>query len=166
MKWLFVISSIFYYLLYPVSTLFGWLLIVLSPVLHLGSYIFSGVLFPLRLVVRLETMYIYLGVAAVIGLVAGSILHLASSLLVSLFKLTPVPEEKGRSAASVRATREQKKLEEAWQSSPFKGEQIRLGGATSLEKDYTDWQDKDPGKRREDDLFKQTILEDDSEEEL
>jgi len=160
MTWLSVISSIFYYLFLPLSTLFAWLLLALSPVLHLGSYLASGFLLPLRLLAKFETLYIYLGVAAVIGLVTGSILHLSSTVLVSLFNLTSTPEEKGRSAASVRAAREQRKLEEVWQNSSFKGDQTRLGGG-SLGKDYAEWLEKDSGKRREDDLFKQTILEED-----
>lgn len=114
-----------------------------------------------------QTLYIYLGVAAVIGLVTGSILHIASTILVSLFNLAPVPVEKGRSAASVRAAREQKRLEEAWQSSsPFLEDQGRLPINNSLEKNYAEWREKDSGKRREDQgLFKQTILEEDDDSE-
>jgi hypothetical protein len=180
MTWLSVIGSISYYLLLPISTLLGWLLVALAPVLHLGGYLFSACLLPLRVLAKLEvflsilflvdsfanilqTLYIYLGVAAVIGLITGSILHLSSTLLVSLFKLTPIPEEKGRSAVSVRVSKEQKKLEEAWQSSSLKSNPSRLGGTNSLGNDYAEWLEKDAAKRREDELFKQTILEEDDD---
>lgn len=88
-------------------------------------------------------------------------------MLVSLLNLTPVPEEIGRSAKSVRNAREQKKLEQAWQTSSFKGAQARSGLDVSLGKDYAEWLEKDAGKRQEGHtLFKQTILEeeDDSDE--
>ena len=67
-------------------------------------------------------MFIYLGVAAIIGLITGSVLHLSSSLLVSVFNLTATSEETGRSAASVRAAHEQKKLEQAWDRIPTNNE--------------------------------------------
>lgn len=105
--------------------------------------------------------------AAVIGLVTGSILHFSSSVLVSLLDLTPVPEDKGRSAASVRTAREQSHFEKAWQSSSFTAGQGRLGVDMSLEKDYAGWVEKDSEKRQEGHtLLKQTILEeeDDSDE--
>jgi hypothetical protein len=107
---------------------------------------------------RLQTLYIYLGVAAVIGLLTGSILHLSSTIILSLFNLSPGPEKSSRSAASVRAAREQKKLEDAWQSSSSKG------GDSSLEKRYAEWLEKDVGKRRgSGGLIGQTILEEDDD---
>lgn len=170
MTWLSVTGSIFYYLSVPFTTVFswvlGWVLTALAPLIHLGHYFVSGFLLPLKLLAKFETLYIYLGVAAIIGLVTGSILHLSSTVLISLFNLTPTPEETGRSAASVRAAREQKKLEDAWQSSSSMGE-ARLRADPLVEKKYAEWLEKDVGKRREGDgLLGQTILEeeDDSED--
>lgn len=83
----------------------------------------------------------------------------------SLFNLTPVPEEAGRSAASVRAARERKKLEHAWQSSAAKNEQVKWGSDISLER-YTDWVGKDASQRREDQgVIGQTIIEEDDDSE-
>jgi len=66
----------------------------------------------------------------------------------------------------VRAAREQKKLEEAWQGSSFKSDPGRLEADSSLEKSYAEWLDKESGKRREDQrLFDQTILEEEDSEE-
>jgi hypothetical protein len=104
-----------------------------------------------------KTLYIYLGVAAVIGLLTGSILHISSSLLVSIFNLTPTPEETGRSAASVRAAREKKQLEQAWQSSRTKTE--RWKEEPSTEKKFSEWLETDQG------LLSQTILEEDDDSE-
>jgi hypothetical protein len=113
-----------------------------------------------------KTLYIYLGVAALIGLLTGSILHMSSSILVSIFNLTPTPEETGRSAASVRAAREKKKLEQAWQSSTIKSERGGWKVEPSTEKKYTEWLETDHSQRREDQgLLGQTILEEDDDSE-
>ncbi|PMD65143.1 uncharacterized protein K444DRAFT_520190 [Hyaloscypha bicolor E] len=163
MTWLSVLGSVLYYLSLPFTTVFttvyNWVLIALAPALHLGHYLFSGMLLPLRLLAKFETLYIYLGVAAVIGLLTGSILHMSSSILVSIFNLTPTPEEIGRSAASVRAAREKKKLEQAWQSSTTKVESGKWKGEPSTDKKYSEWLEIDR------DLLRQTILEEDDDSE-
>jgi hypothetical protein len=102
----------------------------------------------------------------VIGLLTGSIVHLSSTFLVSFFNLSPIPEERGRPVASVRAARVQKKLEEPWwQSSSSKGDRARLRSDASLEKKYAEWLEKDVGTRKEDQgLLGQTIIEEDDSE--
>lgn len=120
------------------------------------------------LLAKFETLYIYLGVAAVIGLVTGSILYLSSTVLVSLFDLTPTPEEKGRTAASVRAAREKKKLEQVWQDSQVKDEDGNWRNDISTEK-YAEWLEKNATQRGDHHgLLGLTILEeeDDSEDEF
>jgi len=79
--------------------------------------------------------------------------------------LKPVPEEKGRSAASFRAKRNQKKVEESWRSSsPFAEDVRRAQIDRSMDKNYAEWLGKDAGKRRGDQgLFEQTILEEDDD---
>ena len=86
-------------------------------------------------------MFIYLGVAAIIGLITGSVLHLSSSLLVSVFNLTATSEETGRSAASVRAAHEQKKLEQAWDRIPTNNEKGDLRSDPEMEK-FAEWLEK------------------------
>jgi hypothetical protein len=75
-----------------------------------------------------------------------------------MFNLKPISEETGRSAVSVRAIREQKKLhklENAWQSSTFKSEDLNARSEPSLDK-YAEWLEKtDQG------VLGQTILEED-----
>lgn len=94
-------------------------------------------------------------------MVAGSILYVSSTVLVSIFNLNPVPETQGRTAASVRAARERKKLEQAWQNSAIKGEDGAWKSDGSMEKKYVEWLGKG-GKvpRRE-----ETILEEDDDSE-
>jgi len=166
MTWVSVLNSIFYYVLLPVVAFFRSLLVVLAPLLHLGNHLLSGLLLPLRLLAKLETLYIYLGVAAVIGLVTGSILHLTSTVLVELFNLVPTAEDKRRSIASVRDSREQIKLEEVWQNSSLRGIQGGSKAQALPGKDYAEWLDKSSGKRRDNQrLVKQTILEEDDDSE-
>jgi hypothetical protein len=116
------------------------------------------------LLINHKTLYIYLGVAAVIGLLTGSMLHVSSSILVSVFNLTPTPEETGRSAASMRTAREKKKLEEAWQSSTIKSEGGNWAAEPSTEKKYAAWLEMDHSQRRDEKgLLRQTILEEDDD---
>lgn len=107
-----------------------------------------------------------MGVAAIIGLATGSILHLSSTILASLFNLNTVPEETGRTAASVRASRENKKLETAWQRSTMKSGDAGLHDEAMAE-GYPKWPGSDVGYRKEDQsLLAQTILEEDDSDDL
>jgi hypothetical protein len=179
MTWLSALGSVLYYISLPFTivliTIYNGIVIALAPALHLGHYLLSGLLLPLTLLAKFEvgqtpffgycadntckTLYIYLGVAAVIGLLTGSILHMSSSLLVSIFNLTPTPEETGRAAASVRAARETKKLEQAWQSSTTKIQGGNWKDDSSTEKKFSEWLETDQG------LLRQTILEEDDDSE-
>jgi hypothetical protein len=108
-------------------------------------------------------LYIYLSVAAIVGLATGALLHFSSSLLVTLFNLSPAPEseDKGRTAASVRAAREQKVLEAAWKTSTTK--QTSGTGSDSLEERYSQWLEMDAGRHRTKGVAGQTILEEDDD---
>jgi hypothetical protein len=120
--------------------------------------------------ISMKTLYVFLGVAAVIGLLTGVTLYISSSVLVSIFNLTPDPEEKGHSAASFRAAREKKKmqqqqLEQEWQNSILKNEDSTWKSDSSMEK-YAEWLEKGRGYRREDGLLGQTILEEDDDSDI
>lgn len=90
-------------------------------------------------------------------------------MLITLFNLRPTPEEigSGRTAASVRAERERRKLESAWESSggtawdtsgmELSAEELNMGYEI-LEKD----RGKKKGKQG---LLAQTILEEDDDSE-
>jgi hypothetical protein len=56
MTWLSVIGSVFYNLSLPITTVLGWLLVALAPLLHLGHYFFYGFLLPLRLLAKFEVL--------------------------------------------------------------------------------------------------------------
>lgn len=76
-------------------------------------------------------------------------------MLLSLFDLNPVAEDRGRTAASVRADKERAKLEQVWNDAPVKDEE----GV----KKYNQWLDQNTSDHG---LLGQTILEeeDDSED--
>jgi hypothetical protein len=54
MTWLSVLGSVLYYLSLPFTTIFNWVLIALAPALHLGHYLLSGLLLPLKLFAKFE----------------------------------------------------------------------------------------------------------------
>jgi len=166
MVWL-AIVGILYYLLLPFKIAVLSLLSILAPVLHLGHYVLSVLVLPLRLLGNFETIYIYLGVAAVIGLLAGFLLHITSSMFVSILNLKPSPEEKGPPVASVYAVKRQKALEDAWLNARKPGHQeVSENESPSAQKRYADWLEKDTRRRREDQgLLNQIILEEDDDSE-
>lgn len=74
----------------------------------------------------------------------------------------PRKEHKGRTAASVRAAREQRVLEKAWQNSSTLQQGSGQPESESLEDRYAQWLEKDPQNAKKNlGLFGQTILEED-----
>ena len=182
MSWLSALGAALSYITLPIRILGAWIIslfiVLIGPVVHLGDYIVSGLLLPIRLFAKLEvkghrtalkrtllniwqTLYIYLGVAAILGLITGSILHISSSLLISLFNLTAIRDDSLRSAASIRATRQTTKLQDALQATAGS-----FGGDTLVEKKYAEWLGKDLGSRGgHHGLLRQTIIEEDDDSE-
>jgi hypothetical protein len=54
MTWVSALSTVLYYLSLPFTTIFSWILIPLAPALHLGYYLLSGLLIPLKLFAKFE----------------------------------------------------------------------------------------------------------------
>ncbi|KAI9782024.1 MAG: hypothetical protein M1816_002133 [Peltula sp. TS41687] len=96
------ILTLLYLILYPVITLIGWLLILLSPVLYLLRLLLLDtlILLPLRVLAKLETLFIYLTNAALLGVVAGTVLHFTYASVITAVKLDwdPAEEEEGNEA--------------------------------------------------------------------
>jgi len=88
-------------------------------------------------------------------------------MLITLFDLRSSSQEGARTTDSIRAARERKNLVKSWQ---IPGANSRSDDRLRLEemarKDYSDFLDKDWGKREGPGLLSQTILEeeDDSED--
>ncbi|ORX97945.1 hypothetical protein BCR34DRAFT_496483 [Clohesyomyces aquaticus] len=92
---------------------------MLLPVTYLVHAILHIILFPFRLQLleKLETIYIYLGIAGLIGCITGAILFLSINILSSMLRIDaragtqPRHEHAGRTAAEFRATR-RKRMED------------------------------------------------------
>ncbi|OCL05031.1 hypothetical protein AOQ84DRAFT_391129 [Glonium stellatum] len=118
--------AVLYYILYPFVKLVQWLLIALSPLwygvrfmllplTHLGHVLLATFLFPfqLQLLRNIETIYIYLGIAGLVGFVAGGFIHLCFNFLSSALNINSTAgdtQKNGRTAVSYRAERRKKKM--------------------------------------------------------
>jgi hypothetical protein len=88
-------------------------------------------------------------------------------MLISIFDLRSTPEDTGRTAASVRAERERRKLESAWPTAtPDRDVRANELMGEALKREYAEFLDKDRVKRKhEQGLLGQTILEEDDDSE-
>lgn len=138
MAWYALPLSIAYYVLLPFITIFNFLLVLISPVTHSISYALHAVFLPFSVLGKFEvctrcvrapissnannnqTLYIFFGIAAIIGLFTGTFLHFTSSILITALDLRPGPEDSKpptRTMKSIREAREKRQLDEAWSSS-------------------------------------------------
>ncbi|KAL5395584.1 hypothetical protein PMIN06_007246 [Paraphaeosphaeria minitans] len=106
-----IILSAIIFILSPFCALAHFILL---PVIYLLGSIYAAVSFPFRLhlLERIETMYIWVGVAALIGCIAGTALFLVFKLLTSAFHIdgtATASRTSGRTVKDFRATRRVKK---------------------------------------------------------
>ncbi|KZF22664.1 hypothetical protein L228DRAFT_247023 [Xylona heveae TC161] len=162
-----IAGTVLYYLSLPFTVSFRWLLVVLAPLIHLIRYIFYGLLFPVSLAAKFETIYIYLGVAVLVGLLTGSILHVIISLLASAFRLHSTSrrtaQKVGRKKRAVKPDRVAARA-----GSPGAG---RLHLSTTkaspyLRDSYLDTRQLHRAQRKQGGLLSQTILEEDDDSEF
>ncbi|KAF2181641.1 hypothetical protein K469DRAFT_670699 [Zopfia rhizophila CBS 207.26] len=128
------ISTVLYYVFLPFIKLLYAILFVLSPFwtvtqflllpfTHLVQTVLNIVLFPFRLHLldRVETIYIYLGIAGLIGFFAGAILYFSFNFLSSTLNIDPAGDanarHEGRTTAEYRAARNKKRQESSDASS-------------------------------------------------
>ncbi|KAK3079136.1 hypothetical protein LTS18_005653 [Coniosporium uncinatum] len=120
-----IVLTVLYYLLYaiiwPIWKLLQSLLVIARPLLYVlqflslpfvyfAAFVGEGFAIPFRFLAKFESLYIYLGVAGVIGLVAGSILHFSYAFLAGALNLHSINDEtpQGRTIAEYRAARRKK----------------------------------------------------------
>ncbi|OSS43667.1 hypothetical protein B5807_11561 [Epicoccum nigrum] len=84
---------------------------LLLPFTHLAKGLFHVVTFPLQAkwLERIETLYIYLGIAALIGCLAGAVLHFIFNLLSSSISNQPTPKPKPRETRTTAEFRSQQR---------------------------------------------------------
>ncbi|KAF2004434.1 hypothetical protein P154DRAFT_43500 [Amniculicola lignicola CBS 123094] len=102
------------FILSPFWAILSFILLPITSLLHV---LFSVVLFPFRqqLLDKIETIYIYLGIAGIIGCATGAILHFCFNILSSSLNIDTAAEakarEKGRTVAAFREARRKKKAQ-------------------------------------------------------
>ncbi|KAF1915434.1 hypothetical protein BDU57DRAFT_273201 [Ampelomyces quisqualis] len=103
------------FLLAPICTLLRFLLL---PFIHLAHTVISAVTYPFSVqwLHRIETLYVYLGTAALVGSITGAIIFIVFRFLSSSLNINspmvPHPRHRPRTTADFRAARRQKKEEE------------------------------------------------------
>jgi len=162
-----VTATVLYYIGLPViiivRLLWAALIFVSAPVRHVAQYLTHGVIWPLRQLGRLETLYIYFGVAALVGICTAAILHYCMTFMVRSLGIDRIAEERGRTLSSYRAEKTERQAEKIRQTLPKIGlKPTRLD--TGLKEEYSDWlkQDKGFGTKG---LLSTTILEEDDSSE-
>lgn len=118
-----------------------------------------------------QTLYIYFGVAIVVGALTGTSLHYFSTFVITALQLERTREEKpGRSVAPYRA----EKVEKQAKKGPLR--KLLLPGRTRLKSDVAvknelqDWQigneERGRGRNGRNGLIPNTILEEDDSSEV
>ncbi|KAI6805747.1 hypothetical protein KC367_g6641 [Hortaea werneckii] len=101
--------------LYLAKLLYWPVEFLLQPVIYLARFILTCLLAPFRLLVKLETVYIYLGTAALVGLTIGLIISLIYGSLSNMIGSNAAPaaaaaaQSRLRSAREYRETKKRKK---------------------------------------------------------
>ncbi|MCJ1388352.1 hypothetical protein MMC18_001198 [Xylographa bjoerkii] len=160
-------AVVLYYVCFPViiiwKLLLAALLFVAAPLLHVAHYLIHGVLWPIRQLGKLETLYIYFGVAALVGILTGAILHYSINFIVRSLGIDRVAQERGRTLSSYRAEKTERQAKKMRQTLPKVGLKP-LRPDTVLKEEYSDWlkQDKGFGTKG---LLSTTILEEEDSSE-
>jgi len=136
------IKTTLFYIIYPIILTYNVCLIILSPVLHIIEHIARLTILPLSFLGKFESLYIFFSVAAIIGLSTGAVLFVLSRLLSAIFTLDLPPEENGRTAASVRAARQKKKLQ-AIQEASNEQAMMRIKDTLLMRQEYNDYLSQD-----------------------
>ncbi|KAL1642051.1 hypothetical protein SLS58_005639 [Diplodia intermedia] len=138
-------SAILHALLTILSPLYYALQFVLLPFIYLAHFTWHAVVFPFVMLAKLETLYVYLGVAGIVGVTTGGMLYLSFSVLKTALNLDSHEEFSGATAAEYRAARRKKKAS-----------QRNIGASVSTDSSGR-LRGNVPSKKR--DLLSQTILE-------
>ncbi|MCJ1481847.1 hypothetical protein MMC06_002006 [Schaereria dolodes] len=108
------------------------------------------------------TLYIYFGVAVIIGALAGALLHYISGFFITAFNFNAGTEERGRTLASYRALQKEKLARKARLT--VSGDQSSHKAGGMLRDDYSEWSKHDKGLGVKG-LLSTTILEEDDSSE-
>jgi len=160
-------GTVLYYICFPIIIILRLLLaaviFVAAPVLHVAHYLMHGVLWPIRQLGKLETLYIYFGVAALVGILTGAILHYSTDFIVRILGIDKVTEQRGRTLSSYRAEKKERQIKNQRRTLPKIGlKPMKLD--TGLKEEYSDWLKQDKGFSTKG-LLSTTILEEEDSSE-
>ncbi|KAK5133165.1 hypothetical protein LTR08_008101 [Meristemomyces frigidus] len=167
--------SILWYICWPVGVFLYYLAIavltivkllyqpvgfLLQPLVYVGHFILACLIAPFRLLVKFETLYIYLGIAAIVGLVIGLLVSYVYSSLSGILRLDPKPEQP--LSRSAREYREAKQAKKARAEAPLASSGSLLAGDAPPNQVFTghaSTSDSMSRGRRGKGLLHQTIME-------
>ncbi|KAF6223482.1 hypothetical protein HO133_000325 [Letharia lupina] len=163
MDYLFAAWTVIYFIAYPIFYILKFILflsaIITAPLLHLGHYCLYACWYVLRVLGKFETLYIFFGIATLVGLVTGTSLHYVSGFITSILNLDSLPEQqRGRTLASYRAEKQERRdakdpiMELRQKDEGLQGNDLRL------REDYMNWSLSKQGRGRGGPRFN-TILE-------
>ncbi|KAF2263848.1 hypothetical protein CC78DRAFT_580966 [Lojkania enalia] len=156
------IRAVLYYTSLPLAKLLHGLAIIVSPFLAVVHFLFLPITylvhailgivllpFKVQLLEKIETIYVFLSIAGLIGCLTGAILHLLFNFLSSNFNIDAAAEsrapEQGRSLAAYRVDRRKKK------------KKVESPGHSSIPSTPT--LQRDGGLKKQPGLLAQTIVE-------
>ena len=177
-------ATVLYYACFPIILLVRLLLAALvfiaAPIVHVAHYVIHALLWPVhqlgKLEVRLawssypkipvndlQTLYVYFGVAALVGILTGVILHYLINSIIRGLGIDRIAEQRGRTLSSYRAEKLKRQTIRTNQTMPSVGlRSTRLD--PSLKEEYPDWLKQDKGSTTKG-LLSTTILEEEDSSE-
>ncbi|KAK3673649.1 hypothetical protein LTR78_006554 [Recurvomyces mirabilis] len=131
----------------------GWLL---QPIIYMGQFLLIVLWTPFRLLAKLETLYIYLGVAAVVGLAIGAVMRYLYGSLSGVLHLDTPP---ARSAKEYRQAKRREKEKTAASFYPPLHASPQSTSPTQPSQAYYSTSDAALKSRHGKGLLNQTIME-------
>ncbi|KAK5121995.1 hypothetical protein LTR85_004567 [Meristemomyces frigidus] len=157
------IVIILYYLavavLFIIKLLYRPVGFLLQPLVYFGRFLLACSIAPFQLLAKFETLYIYLGIAAIVGLVVGLVVSYAYGSISSLLRVDSEPNPP--SVLTAKEYRAVKNTERAKLEAPVMSSGPLSPGGVSPS--YTSVSDSTRGGRRNKGLLNQTIMEVDSD---
>ncbi|KAF2484746.1 hypothetical protein BDY17DRAFT_309912 [Neohortaea acidophila] len=105
----YVVSYLAVALLYIGKLIFRPLSFILAPLVYLARFLWACFLFPFHFLAKFETLYIYLSVAAFIGIVGGLVISLLYGSLQGALGLDQQQNPPGRTIKQYRKEKQEKK---------------------------------------------------------
>lgn len=139
------------------------LAMITAPLLHLGHYSLYACWYVLRVLGKFETLYIFFGIAALVGIVTGTSLHYVSEFITSILNLDASPEaQRVRTLTSYRAEkRERRDAKDPIMKLRQKDKGLQKNDL-KLREDYVDWKLSKQDRGRGGSTFNTILEEEDS----